>query len=68
MNKHELEEEIKKRAFNEGVASVWKAIAKVTPRVGDYTCLYNAVHGTEKYPNGFNVHIDAIHSAQEWGE
>ncbi|SDB15190.1 hypothetical protein [Eubacterium oxidoreducens] len=53
--------QIKKRAFNEGIASVWKDIAKVTSRQGDYNCLYNAIHGTEKYPNGFNVQINPIH-------
>lgn len=63
MNEEELKEEIKKRAFNEGVASVWKAIAKVTPRVGDYNLLYNAVYGTKEHPNGFNVQINSI---QEW--
>lgn len=49
-----------RRAYNKGVASVWEAIFKVTPRLGDYTLLYNAVHGMENYPNGFNVKIYSI--------
>ena len=52
--------ESERRSYNEGVASVWRAITKVTPRKGDYTLLYNAVHGTKKYPNGFNVKIDSM--------
>lgn len=32
-------------------------IAKVTQGVGDYNCLYNAIHGTKHYPNGFKVEI-----------
>lgn len=54
-------EEISRKAFREGVSSVWRDIEKVTPRLGDYSLLYNAIHGTENYPNGFNVKIDAIH-------
>lgn len=46
------------KAYKEGVHSVWKEIAKVTPRLGDYVLLYNAIHGTENYPNGFNVEIN----------
>lgn len=61
MTREEELEEIKRKAFREGVSSVWRDIAKVTPRQGDYNCLYNAIHGLEKYPNGFNVKIDAIH-------
>ena len=60
MTEEELKQ-IKRKAFNEGVASVWQAIAKVTPRQGDYSLLYNAIHGIEKYPNGFNVQINSIH-------
>lgn len=52
--------ESERRIYNKGVASVWKTIAKVTPRTGDYTLLYNAVHGMKKYPNGFNVKIDLM--------
>ena len=54
-----------RRAYNKGVASVWKAISKVTPRLGDYTLLYNAVHGIEKYPNGFNVEIYSMSENEE---
>jgi hypothetical protein len=53
-----------RKAFNDGVASVWKAIGKVTPRKGDYNLLFNAVHGTEKYPNGFNVEIYTFHESE----
>ena len=56
--------ESERRIYNEGVASVWKAIAKVTPREGDYTLLYNAVHGTEKNPNGFNVKIESMSESE----
>lgn len=57
--------ENERRSYNEGVASVWKAIAKVTPRKGDYNCLYNAVYGMEKHPNGFNVKIDPMSESEE---
>lgn len=57
--------ESERRSYNKGVASVWKAIAKVTPRSGDYTLLYNAVHGMEKYPNGFNVKIDLMGESED---
>lgn len=60
MTEEELKN-IKRKAFREGVSSVWNDIAKVTPRLGDYNCLYNAIHGTEKFPNGFDVTINAIH-------
>lgn len=56
--------ESERRSYNEGVASVWKEIAKVTPRSGDYTLLYNAVHGMEKYPNGFKVKIDLMDESE----
>ena len=45
MTEKELKQ-IKRKAFNEGVASVWQDIARVIPRQGDYNCLYNAIHGT----------------------
>ncbi len=56
--------ENERRYYNEGIASVWKAIAKVTPRKGDYTLIYNAVHGVEKYPNGFKVKIDSMSESE----
>ena len=56
MSEEELER-IKKEAFRKGVSSVWTDIARVTPTVCDYNCLYNAVHGTKHYPNGFKVEI-----------
>lgn len=59
-----LMSESERRSYNEGVASVWEAIAKVTPRKGDYTLLYNAVNGTEKYPNGFNVKIESMSESE----
>ena len=59
MSEEELEK-IKKEAFRKGVSSVWKDIAKVTQEVGDYNCLYNAIHGTKRYPNGFKVEIFPI--------
>lgn len=59
MTEEELER-IKREAFEKGVSSVWSEIVKVTPRQGDYNCLYNAVHGMKNYPNGFNVEIDAV--------
>ena len=43
--------------FRKGVSSVWADIAKVTQGISDYNCLYNAVHGTKHYPNGFKVEI-----------
>ena len=43
--------------FRKGVSSVWTDIAKVTQGISDYNCLYNAVHGTKHYPNGFKVEI-----------
>lgn len=56
--------ESERQSYNKGVASVWKAIEKVIPRSGDYTLIYNAVHGTEKYPNGFKVKIDLMDESE----
>ena len=56
MTEEELEQ-IKKEAFRKGMSSVWKDIAKVTQGVCGYNCLYNAIHGTKHYPNGFKVEI-----------
>ena len=56
MTEEELER-IKKEEFRKGASSVWKDIARVTLTAGDYNCLYNAVHGTKNYPNGFKVEI-----------
>lgn len=50
-----------KRHVKEHYANnIEEAIANGTPRTGDYTLLYNAVHGMKKYPNGFNVKIDLM--------
>lgn len=59
MSEEELER-IKKEEFRKGVSSVWTDIAKVTQGIGDYNCLYNAVHGIKNYPNGFKVKIFAL--------